>query len=772
MSPAPDFFVPDRDPPTFYPLRSYLRGVSASVAEKYIDALTAPGDLVIDPFACTPTVARVAQKMGRRALAVESNPLWAWLARTLAALPRAAETDAALARLGDTLKDDAPLRVHISQLYLTTCAACHKQTAADYFIHDRHALKDVVKSEPIQRHYTCAHCGETRDDPATEDDLKRHESFDAHGMHYHLAFERVVPPENLHADRIRKMLAVYTPRNLCALVTLTLKIDSLFHSTSEHAILRLLLLHLLDRGSSFYAMPNASAQLTAHKQFVEFNLWREIEIAARELGRGAPALELAESPVEVVESETAAAFVGRGSARSLAHALPDATAALVLATPPSRRLPVWALSYLWGAWILGREFAQPLVPFLDSKKDAVWERRWYFDSLVQSLSALAKLARSGARAAFVFNESWQQVIEALLLAAAGARFELDTFLFQPRVGESPRREFDDIRGDYRITFTPTQTLPRLRQGTELEEEIRAAALAAGTDILTRRGEPLAFSWVHHAAYARAMRAGYLARAMSTKSKMPPGQFVHNAVLAGLSEGYARDFDHYESQEQFVWLRRAPDLAAPLIDRVDDAVREILSQRESISRAELEDTIYRRFPGDLTPEAGLIDLCAAAYADERDGMWQLKVENPEADKSRALDLLARLGERLEYSVERPDRSQRPVRSWSFDLTWLSDGEIAHGFIWRDRAIFADVAQVHLAPAHGLLVVPESHVALLREKTRRQPHLADAFNEAGWDFVRVPFVEQLLAVEKLERRDVARMAGLVPPVAEERAQLELF
>ena len=780
---APNYFIPDRDPRSFYPLRDYVRRVPASVAAEYIAALTAPGDLVIDPFACTPTVARVAQTMGRRAIAVESNPLWAWLARAMATLPPAQEIDAALARLGDTVKDDAPLRVHISQLYTTTCAACHKQTPADYFVHARNA-------GPIHRHYTCAHCGETRDEPATEDDLQRAASFDAHAMHYHLAFERVVPPGNLHADRIRKMLAVYTPRNLYALVTLTLKIDSLFHSTREHDILLLLLLHLLDRGSSFYATAESAAQLTTHKQFVEFNLWREIEIAARELGRTDAAVTLAASTQEVIDSSAPAAFIGRGSARSLARMRLPSSAALVLAAPPTRRLAVWALSYFWGAWILGRAAAQPLAPFLDSKKDSLWERRWYFDSLRLSMIALAKMMQPNARVAFVFEESWHQAIEALLLAAAGARFELETFLFQPRVGDDARREYEDVRGDYRVTIAPSPVTDGGGSGVgvgapQLEAKIRATALEAGSDILRRRGEPLAFSWVHHAAFTRAMRSGLLTQAMALKSKTPPGRLVHNAVIAGLNEGYAHDFDHYESSAQFLWLRRASDLDAPLVDRVDEAVRKILQRGAPVSRDELQDAIYRQFPGDLTPEAGLVDVCASAYAEQREGVWVLRVENIHADKARALDLLTRLGKRLEYAAITDYRlqitdyepaettrnnSQFAIRT--FDLVWLSDDDIVRGFVWRDRARFADLAQVHIAPARGYLIVPESSAALLRETTRRQPHLVDAFNEAGWDFVRVPFVEQLLNAEKVERNDVALMAGLVPAVAEERAQLELF
>ncbi len=761
---TPDYFIPDRDPRAFCPLHSFLRAPPISVAAKYIDALTAPGDLVVDPFGALPNVARAALTLNRRAIVVESNPLWAWLARALATLPPAAEIDAALARLGDTPKDDLPLRAHITQLYATICAACDKPTPADYFIRTR-------EGGLVARHYTCAHCGATRDDPATEDDLKRADAVNARGMHYHFAFERVVPAGNLHAERIRKMLEVYTARNLYALVTLTQKIEARFHATREREFLLLLLLHLLERGASFYAAPDGEPQLTAHKQFVEFNLWREMELAARALAEHAPALDLAESPADVLGSPSPEAFIGRGNAKTLARALNAPTAALVLTAPPTRRVAVWALSYLWSAWILGRAVAQPLAPYLDTQKDAAWEWRWYADALDSSMKSIAKILRADARAVFVFTEAWHQVIEALLLAAAGARLRIESCLFQPRLGDFPRREFDDLRGEYRIAFTPTPatrtpTLPRFA-GEGVEARVRETALAAAREILTRRGEALAFSWVHHAAFARCARLGLLADALSVKTKTPPGRIIHNAVIAGLRDGYAHDLDHYESKEQFLWLRRSGELAAPLIDRVDDAVR-VGQFSKIVPLDELEDALYRQFPGDLTPEAGLIDLCAAAYAEFDAGA-----------KARALDALARLGERLGYrvifdfrfsifdSIENPQSAIE-----NLNVVWQSDGEIAHAFVWRERAQFADLAQIHLTPARGYIVVPENLVALLREKTRHLPHLADAFHEAGWDFVRVPFVEKLLTQETIERHDLAFITGLEPPNAERGTQLEMF
>ncbi len=775
---APAHFIPERDPPTFYPLRAYLRMLPTNVTAEYIAALTAAGDLVIDPFANTPAVARIAQKMGRRAISVEANPLWSWLARAMATPPTEAEVNALLARLGDALKDGVPLRVHIRQMYDTICAACREPTPAAYFIHAR-------DGGPVKRHYVCAHCGETRDDTATEDDLKRYAAFEAHGLHYHIAFERTVPAENLFADRIRRILDLYTPRNLTALVTLTTKIDTLFRAAEERKVLNLLLLHLLDRGTSFYATPEATAHIAAHKQFVEFNLWDEIETAARALATTiSESMDgLVNSVAEIAQTTEPRVFVSRGSARSLVKSIPEHSVALFLTAPPQRRLAVWALSYFWGAWALGRAAVDSLISSLDPhKNDPNWERRWYFDSLVGSLDAIAKLLRPNGRAVFVFTERWQEVIETLLLAGAGARLEFESLIFQPGLGDFPRREFDSIRGDYRVSFLQRGSVPlKILAEPQLAKKMHAAALDAGREILARRGEPLPYAWVHLAAYTRLAREGYLGQVMSANTKIPPGRFVSYAVREGLSEGYAHDLDHFATPDQFVWLRHptAEDEAAalpdpPLVERVDDAVCALLQERGSIPEDELENILYRQFPCDLTPEAGLIALCAETYADKREGVWYRRVEDEEQTRENAFDLLTRLGERLEYQVVRAGANEKPTGPLQaiFDLSWIANGEIAHGFAWRNRPRLGDFAGMQVAPTHGYVVIPERRVPLLATQTRRLPLLVSAFNEAGWDFVRAPFVEKLLESEKIERHDLVLITGLLPHLAGERTQLELF
>ncbi len=742
---ALNHFIADRDAArAFHPLRGLLSPVSESVARAYIEKFSAPDDLILDPFARSPAIARAALELGRRALAVESNPVWSGILRALASPPSPAEIDAAITRLGDALKDDAPLRAHLDQLYATICAQCRQLTPADYFTRAR-------AGDLLRRHYTCARCGATRADTATDDDLRRAESFDPRGLHFHFALERVAPAENLYADRIKKILALYTPRNLYALVTLTLKADALFREPRERVPIALMLFHLLNRGASLYAdpAPDAPAQWSAPAEFLEFNLWREFEFAARAL-RDLHPLDLVESLKTLPLREINRAYVARGNARTLAREIAPHSVALIVAAPPVSRVPVWGLSYFMGAWVLGRAAAQHLVAFLDPAKDAAWERRWYAEALARSLRDAARLLKPNARIVFIFDDTRHVVSDALLLAASGAEFGLESFVFQPRVGDLPRHEFQDIAGDYRVAFRARAPAPReILYEDGLATRLRAAALAGAREILARRGEPLAYAWVHHAAYTRAAREELLHAAMHAQLATPPHLFVANAIRAGLREGYAQDLDHYESESKFLWRLAGARGELPLIERVEDAVIEILRAGE-IARHALEEKIYQQFPGDLTPEAGLIELCARAYAEDRAGVWHLRAFDAAAARSRDLEMLAQVGTRLEFEIA---RDVAP-----FDVAWKDAGEIAHRFVWRGRARFDDLARILIAPTRGYLLITDFQLPLLLEKTKRLPQIAEAFYEAGWEFMRGEAVEKFLQREKIERAELELLAGL--------------
>ena len=52
------------------------------------------------------------------------------------------------------------------------------------------------------------------------------------------------------------------------------------------------------------------------------------------------------------------------------------------------------------------------------------------------------------------------------------------------------------------------------------------------------------------------------------------------------------------------------------------------------------------------------------------------------------------------------------------------------------------------------------------------LAARLREAGWEFLRVPFVELLVASPLAERAELQLALGLEPPLARGKEQMELF
>jgi hypothetical protein len=768
----PGSFLPDRDS-AFYLLARHRQPLAENVARAYIQEFSLPGDIVIDPFAASPTTARVAVELGRRAIAVDSNPLVAFVARVQASPPPSRDIKNALARLGEVRKEDESLKDHVQGLYGSVCANCGAAVIVDYF---NHAL-DL--NAPVDKVYRCPNCG-LRRDLTTDTDRGRAAEIKPRGFHYHLLLERVVGKEGEHFTQLRDLLKLYTPRNLYALVSITLKMDAEIQDSAAREALTACLIHALDVGTTLYAAPDGLPQRKTPDVFVETNIWRALEAAATGLSEAPRGPALANSPMEVAVASAPALFVGSGSARSLAATI-SPEAALVLSSPARLDPLFWQLSYLWTRWMLGKTAAQPIEPLLDEERQR-WG--WYGNALTASLKEAARLMRSNGRLALCFPAGSHAMIEALCLAAA-PQYKLESFAFRPSRGATGTTEFGAVRGDYRVLWTREESNAKVRAAREVGIKLRSDALIGSTEILAARGEPLAYSWVHHGALRQLAKDGALAETMVTKvpARDNAFQFLRHELEAGLKEGYARDFDHWSASGQVLWVRRHPPReGAPLADRVEIAVREILAAAKRMGQLELEDQISARFPELLTPEIELVEVCAAAYAKIVDGEWRWREADVSAELERAEALVSELGARLNLQVRAGDEDD------GFDLAWReekivpasSGGSVQearvledwHAFIFRERVDLQALVRAPVSPLHGSIVIPETQVDLAKEKLRRMPAFQKPLHEAGWEFLRLPFVEILLKSPSVERAEFQLACGLDPALAKGKEQMELF
>jgi hypothetical protein len=777
-------FVPRRDT-HFYLLARHRQPLPENIAAQFVEQFTVPNDLVVDPFAASDALIRAALERGRRVLASESNPIVAWAARVQATLPNARDINAALARLGDTRKEGDTLKAATEKLYTSRCAQCSESVTAEYFIWRRDGGKALL----AEKIYTCPNCGARRDD-ATEADRQKAQAAEARSLSYHLLVQKLLADDPANTPHLKRLLELYTPRNLNALAGITQKLDAEFRdSASAQAdltrnVLSALLLHALDVGSSLYSSPGAMPTRNLPDEFIEVNVWRALEEAARGLSERPAALRLAK-PAQVVASSAPAAFIGQGGARFLDDNAPGAQAALILSSPARLDPIFWELSFLWTRWLLGKQAAAPLEPLLDPKRQR-WG--WYGDALIKSIADAARLLRPGAPAVVAFPSGSHAMIQALMLAASPV-FELNEFAFRPERGADRATEWGALRGDYQVVWKRVAELPdELPGGAAPATKIRASALQGARSILEERGEPLAYSWLHHAALENLARDGTLVQALGANYREGDNAFqnVRHRMEEGLKEGYIQEIDHWEEPGRVLWMRRDPggepktEESLTLTDRVETAVRALLETRQTIAVMELEDLILARFGGLLTPELELVEICARAYADLMDEAWVWRNADTKGELENARRLTEQLAQRLAVQVvPSPER---------FDLVWRTERVIPgsasgsvrqeriyedeYAFLFRERVDWRELLTLRAAPLRGLLVIPESRVELTRERLRRDPRLVKHLERAGWDFLRLPMLESLLSGEYRTHPEFQLAWGLDPPLAQGQEQLQLL
>ncbi len=770
-------FVPPRDD-QFYLLRAHRQPLPANVAAHFIERFTAPGDLVIDPFAASDAAVRAALERGRRILATEVNPLVAWAARAQATMPAAREIQAALARFGETRKDNETLRAHIEKLYASHCAQCGGGVIVDYFVYAREDAKNYL----AEKIYACAQCGARRD-AATEGDRLRAQQAAPRGLTLPLLTQRLYADDPAQTPRLKRLLKVYTPRNLNALAVLTQKLDADFRQDTARQILNALLLHALDAGTALYAAPDALPARDIPPAFVEANVWRALEFAARGLGERAPALRLAPDAKTVLDMNAPAAFMSQGGARWLVENAAGASAALALASPARLDPTFWDLSFLWTRWLFGKNAAAPLEPLLEDERQR-WG--WYGGALAKALDETARLLRADARLVVAFPSGSHAMIEALILAAA-ASYALQDFAFRPADDLPTPTEFGARRGAYQVVWqrraSDAVDHASALSGEALSAALRAQALRGALKILRARGEPLAYSWVHHGALTELARAAALRAVLRQTYRQGNNafQFLHHEIDAGLKQGYAEELDHWQEKTRVLWLARAAEPPQTALSaRVERAVREVLTAQKRIARDALETLILEQFPGLTTPERELVDICARANAEANasEWIWRAPSENETLEQARAA--AAQLGARWGYQIV-------PAPA-PFDLLWRGEKiipgsasgavpeervyEDVYLFVFRARADLGDLVARQIAPRRGLIVIPETQVEFTRQFLWRDPRWQKRLERAGWEFLRASALQWLNAHAETARAAFPLAWGLEPALMRSEKQMDLF
>jgi len=691
-------YIPGMKPADPGPLSRFLPPLEEGVISGWLStqpfgaAQSGPGTWLLDPFGFSPRLVLEAARSGTRVLVTANNPITRFLLEMFANPPPESEFIAALADLGAVKKGDERLAGHLQSLYLTKCEKCNQQIHANAFLWRK------GEDAPYARIYECKHCGDSGEHPATEEDIERAKKIaETDTLHRTRAFEKVVALNDEDRFYAEEAIQHYLPRPLYVITTIVNRLDSLNLSTERKRALTALVLIACDAGNTIWAHPAERPrpkQLSTPSQFREHNVWMVLERGLTLWSETGSTVPCEAWPKKIPESGGICIYEGR--LKDLAQLVKkEIPISAVIGSVPRPNQAFWTLSALWAGWLWGKEAVEPYRVALRRRR---YDWAWNATALHSAFNHLNDLLPDGVPFFAFLPEPEPSFLTSAFTAASASGFSL--------VNVALRTEHDPVQV---IWKSGKKEKPQTADDSLLQTSIQ--------EYLASRGEPASYLHVH--------TAGLIALAEANALKQPEHEFDEalrktNALFESALKTDER-FVHYstgENVETGTWsLHFGGGVQAKsesLSDQVEVAIVTFLQKNQHAIYLEVEDELYPRFTGLLTPSKGLIYAVLNSYAEKESGGWKLRAEDlASARRSELNDIFAlieAIGRRLEYKTNRTDKT----------LTWLENGKPIRSFYVMASALFGRALET-TAPG-TILVIPGGRAALAAYKLQRDPALA--------------------------------------------------
>lgn len=659
------------------------------------------GSWLIDPFGFSPRLVLEAARLGYRVLVAVNNPITRFLIETSAEPSGEADFKAALADLAVAKKGDERLAAHLQSLYYTTCEKCGQQIQAESFLWRK------GETAPYARTYTCPHCGDAGERVATIEDVEHAKRIAAtDSLHRSRAFERVAAIHDEDRVYAEEAIQFYLPRPLYFLTTVVNRIDSLNLTADRKRALHALILLACDAGNTLWTYPSERPrpkQLVIPNQFREFNLWTQLERGLELWSQTASGVVCVAWPQPI--PETGGICIYEGRLKDLAHQVKkEIPIAAVIGSVPRPNQAFWTLSALWAGWLWGREAVEPFKIALRRRR---YDWAWNATALNAAFAHLFELLPLGTPFFGFVPEAEPSFLTATLSAASAAGFDLQSLAM--------RTQHDPIQLVW-------------RRGEHLKRESNEASIEGVRDAihshLNERNEPASYLHLHAAAMISLLENHALKKKeqefdevlRSTQTLMQTAleadsRFIH------YSAGESVDTGVWGLQDYVTVSEAKNDIHDSLSDRVEIAIVTYLQKNPESIYLEIEDDLYPRFPGLLTPSRGIIYAVLSSYAERNSGAWSLRREDVAHARREEMKSIAatleNIGIRLGFDTRKQEKN----------CLWQENGETRYVFhILASALIDRALAETSFPAEQTVFVIPGGRASLITYKSQRDPGLA--------------------------------------------------
>ena len=796
---------------SMYLMHKYWARKPHNVVGEYIEHYSAKGETVLDPFVGSGVTAIEAVKLGRKAIAIDLDPISTFITRMTLVPADLKKVAKAYGEVEEKVKRE------INKLYETRCPKCGKKalTICSIWELGREIPREI-------RLYCKTDDGRIVKQP-DEDDIRKIREIQKKEVPYWYPKDKLCYPdgrdfkEGTHIEGINNIESLFTKRNLTALSILYHQIELLdegivkdllkFRFTSiTHLASKMTPVRPTRPFSSFWAMHRYSVLPVS----MESNVWllfrssvkgRQGLLKGKEdtnetvkLYKEAKEFEDLENDSNILISTQSALNLGKHPAK-----IPKESVHYVFTDPPyGGSIQYGELSALWLSWLKGEKndlhfemkFDEEITINDAQRKDF----DYYHKMLKASFEQIYDVLKSGRWLTVTFHNTDIKIYNSIIKAVVLAGFDLEKVIYQPPARPSAKgllQPYGSAVGDYYIRFRKPEKREELLSESEIDKE-RYERIVVNTvkHIIAERREPVAYSIIINSypiIFEELKKNGY-------RFSAPEG--IEEVLKKYLSKEFAL-VDVRDDKGKVIgkkwWLKEGLFLdRASLSERVEGTVIDVLNRRIVVSFDEILEEIFTTFQNSLTPDTQSIKAILEEYAEKTDGKWQLRREMRlrQTQHNQITQMLVDLGKKIGFDVyadlpeyrgtqlDLPLPKEKIDRIKEIDALWLKNNEIAYEFeventtgisdaIIRGSNISTDVKR--------FIVIPEERKNLLLMKIA-EPILGESIDRYKWSFIFydtfISFYEKTRQRKTVDEREIDQLANVSTRTRQEQQTLGQF
>jgi len=202
----------------------------------------------------------------------------------------------------------------------------------------------------------------------------------------------------------------------------------------------------------------------------------------------------------------------------------------------------------------------------------------------------------------------------------------------------------------------------------------------------------------------------------------------------------------------------------LADSVEVAVVTFLQKNPESIYLEIEDDLYPRCTGLMTPSKGLIYAVLNSYAEKSGANWKLRAEDVASARRAELkkidELIKSIGVRLKYKIKQDGKF----------LIWEENGQPVRAFnVLASALVGRALTEISYPPEKTMLVIPGGRAALVAYKEQRDPALAERLKV--YRLIKYRLVRALSELPILTRETFEEQIAS-DPVEQSKGQMMMF